>query len=394
MRRLLLLLPLVAACAQPADTLPIELEGQEDALVGGRPATASEFPATVNMGGCTGAKVGPRHFMLAAHCVVNYEANELQWWFQPGNDVWISPDKSTQNATFRPLPIVQTYVPQSWFDTCTVPCGVNVLNPSHPPDLAVVVVGVDTPDIAQADVDLTPVLPGDPLVIMGYGCELGVGQPFGSDYARLKLEEVTAQPASALLHPGTYVASGDEGNVAASYVITPGARNESSAASLCPGDSGGPLYRNDAGQKTLVGVNAYYTFQDSDGVSVTNWHTRLDAASRYGIGAWLENLGVNVVGEPSTCEPVCDGKSCGPDGCGGVCGTCQTGATCNASGQCETPNTGCGGLPAWDESRFMYSGGELVTRNGRKYECTNNGHCFRDPAGPWGHFGWTDRGGC
>ena len=34
------------------------------------------------------------------------------------------------------------------------------------------------------------------------------------------------------------------------------------------------------------------------------------------------------------CIPDCDGKDCGDDGCGGSCGTCEAGLTCNASGQC------------------------------------------------------------
>jgi hypothetical protein len=38
-------------------------------------------------------------------------------------------------------------------------------------------------------------------------------------------------------------------------------------------------------------------------------------------------------GDNGTCTPSCTGKQCGPDGCGGVCGTCTDG-TCNDSGQC------------------------------------------------------------
>ena len=37
----------------------------------------------------------------------------------------------------------------------------------------------------------------------------------------------------------------------------------------------------------------------------------------------------------SECEAQCDGKSCGPDGCGGSCGACELGFLCNDSGQCE-----------------------------------------------------------
>ena len=85
-------------------------------------------------------------------------------------------------------------------------------------------------------------------------------------------------------------------NVAGSYAITPGKRGVRTSASLCPGDSGGPLYRTNGRADTIVGVNAYYSFapeaEDPKRVSVTNWHTRLDTDARNGVGAWLVDLGV------------------------------------------------------------------------------------------------------
>ncbi len=39
-------------------------------------------------------------------------------------------------------------------------------------------------------------------------------------------------------------------------------------------------------------------------------------------------------GEETPCIPICTGKNCGTDGCGGTCGTCGTGEYCNASGNC------------------------------------------------------------
>ncbi len=42
------------------------------------------------------------------------------------------------------------------------------------------------------------------------------------------------------------------------------------------------------------------------------------------------------------CVPNCSGKQCGPDGCGGSCGTCPPGYTCTSSGQCQPPQQkGC-----------------------------------------------------
>jgi hypothetical protein len=39
------------------------------------------------------------------------------------------------------------------------------------------------------------------------------------------------------------------------------------------------------------------------------------------------------VSEP--CTPTCEGKTCGDDGCGSTCGTCQPGYACNASQACD-----------------------------------------------------------
>jgi hypothetical protein len=61
--------------------------------------------------------------------------------------------------------------------------------------------------------------------------------------------------------------------------------------------------------------------------------------------------------EPAdSCTPHCSNRQCGPDGCGGLCGTCSDGQQCNEdTGQCEAPcepdcsgrscgTDGCGGL--------------------------------------------------
>ena len=39
--------------------------------------------------------------------------------------------------------------------------------------------------------------------------------------------------------------------------------------------------------------------------------------------------------QPDMCVPACAAKQCGPDGCGGQCGTCSSGYKCNSKSQCE-----------------------------------------------------------
>lgn len=47
------------------------------------------------------------------------------------------------------------------------------------------------------------------------------------------------------------------------------------------------------------------------------------------------------------CAPKCTGKQCGPDGCGGFCGICPAGQSCNGAGTC-TDGGGSGCLPKCD----------------------------------------------
>ena len=46
------------------------------------------------------------------------------------------------------------------------------------------------------------------------------------------------------------------------------------------------------------------------------------------------------VNDTSGCTPSCGANECGSDGCGGSCGTCAAGETCNASFACESAASG------------------------------------------------------
>jgi hypothetical protein len=70
----------------------------------------------------------------------------------------------------------------------------------------------------------------------------------------------------------------------------------------------------------------------------------IEGASGSGIANfdWLELAEASCTGPGcGTCDPSCSGsRICGDDGCGGSCGTCQQGSTCNSSGQCDL-NSSC-----------------------------------------------------
>jgi hypothetical protein len=350
--------------------------GEED-LVGGTPAGKSDFPSTVHIkNGCTAAKVGPRHLLTAAHCVHDAETNALREHYHDGASIQITGKKTVSKLGWAwldgyvTLTIENTAVPDAWFyggfeaqaDPQLEAQGASpvvVLEPEAPPDVAVIVL---TPDaeaalasIPTATVGLDTIAVGSAVTIMGYGCETGVdGAPNLPDIfrSRLKFHTTTTLGIESLVHEGSYVDDAESSyatNLEASYLFTPGRAMDPGEASLCPGDSGGPVYLDDGTQSVIVGINAYYSFlprdEDPDRISMTNWHTRLDGTSRFAIGAWLGDLGVNT---KLSYQP-CANKSCGeecswcaaPDDASCVDNTLLK--LCNAQGLCEGAVPVCDG---------------------------------------------------
>ena len=320
---------LLGACNVGDDIAPESVARSDEELTGGRVALESEFPATI-YNGCTSSKVGPRHFLIAAHCVYNSGTGTVT--LPPGSAFYVNPNNDS-TVPGRYVSVAQTYVHPDW-----IAGGGSALHPSYPGDVALVVVNEDTPEVREAAIDSSTVTPGQSVVLAGYGCENGLGYPSGPP--RLKIQEVPALAASALLHPDSWVSTPEQANdVAASNVITPGLFLDPEAASLCYGDSGGPLFRENSSEQLVVGTAAYYSFSpNSDGISTTNWHARVDAGSRYGVFSWLQSLGVTV----RTAGPCTDGIKNGPEpatDCGASCiATCGDGLACRTDSDCSSQN--------------------------------------------------------
>ena len=141
-------------------------------------------------------------------------------------------------------------------------------------DVAFIVVAENITDIAEAEIDLNKVQVADPLIVGGYGCEdrLGGATP---NPRRYKVGETYAVDIDKLKGArGNYSDINVQRNIYTHNILTAAQKINSSVPSICPGDSGGPVYRaND--HLAIVGVNSYYSFNDESGISATNWHTRL-----------------------------------------------------------------------------------------------------------------------
>jgi len=289
----------------------------EPELIGGQPADAEHYRATVGIGNsCTAAKVGPRLFLTAAHCVAvgraprnfplpeGYPSNHgVHDDYLPGKKLsmyWGLDARDDQRGEFT---IASTTIHPSWWECpeCPEPTRMGDIAA----DIAVIEVKEETPQIPEARVELGTIATGTAVVKVGWGCEERTNVDATTvQLGRLKTVKTALVSSSEIQRYETRMSDEQAEAMAASYLVTPGRAQDDQEASLCLGDSGGPLYLLDRGESRsrIVGVNSDYSFQevqdpdDLGGVSWLDWHTRTSLDARYGVGGWLRALHVNTVG--------------------------------------------------------------------------------------------------
>jgi hypothetical protein len=300
------LLTLLVAAASACDANDGERTAADD-VIGGEVAPKGMLPATVTiLESCTAAKVGERHLLLAAHCVYDPEMGAVSDIFRPGNrlrlntnldagvDAGLTEKEREEQELRRSIRgSHRVTVEETLLHPTAVDFDVSDLRSLYETsDLAVVLLtkesGASIADIPIATVDPNPVKPGDELLIAGYGCEksLNLTTPQG----RLKWSATHAiAPADAL---ATQPWGVDPEEMDGLYFFTPATGKDSSAASLCRGDSGGPVYRKGV-TNLIAGVNSG-GFSDpnsfsSDRVSYSNFHARIDREAGE-TSAWLAQV--------------------------------------------------------------------------------------------------------
>lgn len=287
-RGLILLAALVlVACGDEAGSAVAD----DHDLIGGTSAKNDEIPATVGISAsgkhnCTAARVGERQLLTAAHCVLNLST------LAPRYDATHPVLVTLPNGTKTSYAVTEARVHPAWMERCAdTLCSVAAVTAKlDAPDIAVLELAEPVAGAAIAPIERRPLLPGDDVTIVGFGCIKGVH--VADDRPEIELlssPQKVLEPAKAV-HEGSFVETSDEPVYGGNYVLTGG------QAGLCPGDSGGPLYVRRDGVLAVAGVNANYTLQPDDvdavGVPVTNWHTRVDTGSRHQVDGWLTEIGV------------------------------------------------------------------------------------------------------
>lgn len=263
-------------------------------LVGGNVAAEDDLPGVVAMLAdgsmhCSGAKVGPRHLLVAAHCVVDLRAgaDKVRAEYAHGAKFEVAYSRATIAKRVE-VSIDEVFLHEQWVRNCAGKFACYGDQRAYDsPDLALIVTSADFPEVPSAVIDIEPVAEGDRVTVLGYGCEAADGQ-YQNPKPRLKSKETTIVSTETLYQDPLNGMSGFE-NMARKidnwYAVTNSQAADANSAGVCPGDSGGPLLRAGTKTPTVVGVNAR-SFHGS------NMHTRVD--NRSGVGDFLQSHGAQV----------------------------------------------------------------------------------------------------
>lgn len=225
--------------------------------------------------GCTITKVGPKQFISAAHCVGKTLGT-------------LSLNFKNYNGTVK---VSSFHVHPTWLKDCSsfhctgTEVGSDRMTPGRS-DVVFINVNEETPAIPVIPVHFDELAIGTEVAMVGGGCTRSV-EPGGRSKMRYAITNLISP--DHLIHEHSLYRNIWEITGQSNWV-TPGYGKDRTNASLCPGDSGGPLLTQVNGEWKIIGIAADYTFDGpyQDGApTITNTHTRLDDQSYNNIGAWI-----------------------------------------------------------------------------------------------------------
>lgn len=219
--------------------------GNEPQLRNGRIAVSREWPASLYVtfqtpdgtAACTAALIGPQVMLTAAHCVPT--TGQVSFRYKGHPQPYAT--RCTQHPQY-----VSNEDASADFALCKV----------ERPFAAPANFRYETVDTASMEA-----LQGSELLLTGYGCVSDIVANDATDGKyRIGFNKVDETSASPAKRRGADFYAGQEDN----NLFT---ADDPAAANLCPGDSGGPAFRRNAGaapftSRSIVGVNSRVFYKD------------------------------------------------------------------------------------------------------------------------------------
>lgn len=297
----------IAGCA----SAPVDESDEGNALIGGTEISVDELPSVVDVarvpraglptdsgplvGSCTAAQIGSRHLLLAAHCVLDPATVSPIWKAHDPIALLSSPIRGWKQGK-----VERVEIHPAWLAACDrTYCAASIVTAKmDAPDVAVLVLEEAIPDSSISPASDRRLQTGDDVIVTGFGCTEGVHVSDSRAQVSLRAKATRIAAPGVALHPGSPLSADDLTVANGNYNFTLGPSDDALMAGLCPGDSGGPVYRKLDGKLVVVGVNANYTLPEGvsgdRGLPITNWHTRLDRESRHDVAGWLRGLRVDA----------------------------------------------------------------------------------------------------
>jgi len=293
MKQILLGFLVLVATISHAETTTInrdesqeEVAGSTLKFIGGTQALDGQFPATIQINRgpqvrditkCTGVAISRTHILLAAHCLFKY-IDGVQQIF--GLTFFYSYGVNAEN--FAMAGIKATYLPTEAMQFLIENQAWNSKGAEDSHDIAVLQLDTMLPkEISMATISSKEVNIGTTFRFGGYGCEQNQAIPSVADkeentftWPKLKYAKGSVTSLSRLMAQGpTYEGLAKQ--------------------SLCPGDSGGPIYLDNQSQNKkfteIIGINNFTKLKahDDDVNSEINF-TRITTKSKLGI--WVNRV--------------------------------------------------------------------------------------------------------
>jgi hypothetical protein len=269
-----------------------------DGLIGAGTAAPGQFPATVgllvdndlvgepNFLTCTMTKIGPRAYLIAAHCmfegghqtgdtpirpqlVVGAEIGLLFGVFQAHQQL---PEGHPPSVVTR-AKVVETRIHPTWLKPVQEGQTMDGKLLASDADVAILVVDIENPDVGTARIETGMVERCTPVVMQGYGCDSFPEFGFANTTELRSLDANIELVIDTLLY------------------ISSGFTNSPETGGICPGDSGGALYAGDpADNLHIVGINSRFVSGALLGSQIgpnESYFTRLDDSGPVKVASWL-----------------------------------------------------------------------------------------------------------